>query len=139
MRLDSVRELKESLPSQLNQTFAVRAAAGKTSDLAVVRAAALKHDTPSYFLGVSARGKKNYRLAVRLQDRALEGDPGIDPEALWGWSGDLPYSVEIGWRDPSADRPLEVLTCAPFVGRDQEEVRHRSVYLRALPLAFSTG
>jgi hypothetical protein len=72
MRLDSVRELKQSLPSQLNQTFAVRAAAGKTSDLAVVRAAALKHDTPSYFLGVSARGKKNYRLAVRLQDRALE-------------------------------------------------------------------
>lgn len=72
MRLDSVRELKQSLPGQLNKAFAVRAAAGKTSNLAVVRAAALTRDTPSYFLGVSARGKKDYRLAVRLQDRALE-------------------------------------------------------------------
>ena len=72
MRLDSVRELKQALPGQLNKAFAVRAAAGKTGSLAVVRAAALTRDTPSYFLGVSARGKKDYRLAVRLQDRALE-------------------------------------------------------------------
>src|SRR5215470_3407522 len=72
MRLDSVRELKQSLPGQLNKAFAVRAAAGKTGNLAVVRAASLQRETPSYFLGVSARGKKDYRLAVRLQDRALE-------------------------------------------------------------------
>ncbi len=72
MRLDSVRELKQLLPAQLNKTFAVRAAAGRTANLAVASAAALKRDAPSYFLGVSARGKKNYRLAVRLQDRALE-------------------------------------------------------------------
>jgi hypothetical protein len=71
MRLDSVRELKQSLPTQLNKTFAVRGAAGKTANLAVASAASLKRGTPSYFLGVTARGK-NYRLAVRLQDRALE-------------------------------------------------------------------
>ena len=72
MRLDSVRELKQSLPSQLNKMFAVRAAAGRTASLAVANAASLAREAPSYFLGVSARGRKNYRLAVRLQDRALE-------------------------------------------------------------------
>ena len=72
MKLDSVRELKQMLPGHLNKTFAVRAAAGKTASLAVASAAALSRVAPSYFLGVSARGKKDYRLAVRLQDRALE-------------------------------------------------------------------
>ncbi|HSW24168.1 MAG TPA: hypothetical protein VLJ62_15505, partial [Burkholderiaceae bacterium] len=72
MKLDSVRELKQMLPGHLNKTFAVRTAAGKTASLAVASAAALSRVAPSYFLGVSARGKKDYRLAVRLQDRALE-------------------------------------------------------------------
>ena len=35
MRLDSVRELKQSLPAQLNKTFAVRAAAGKMAWLRI--------------------------------------------------------------------------------------------------------
>src|SRR5438132_3528923 len=78
MRLDSVRELKRSLPAHLNKTFAVRAAAGKTSSLAVASAASLRRESPSYFLGISARGKKNYRLAVRLQDRALERSDLVD-------------------------------------------------------------
>jgi hypothetical protein len=72
VRLDSVRELKQSLPAQLNRTFAVRGAAGETSSLAVASAASLDRRTPSYFLGVAARGKRNYCLAVRLQDRALQ-------------------------------------------------------------------
>ena len=78
MRLDSVRELKRSLPAHLNKTFAVRAAAGKTSSLAVASAASLRRESPSYFLGISARGKKDYRLAVRLQDRALERSELVD-------------------------------------------------------------
>ena len=78
MRLDSVRELKKLLPAHLNKTFGVRAAAGRTASLAVASAAALKRETPSYFLGVSARGKRNYRLAVRLQDRALEKSELVD-------------------------------------------------------------
>jgi hypothetical protein len=78
MRLDSVRELKQSLPAHLNKTFAVRAAAGETANLAVASAAALNRKTPSYFLGVSAGGEKNYRLAVRLQDRALEKSELVD-------------------------------------------------------------
>jgi hypothetical protein len=78
MRLDSVRELKRSLPAQLSKTFAVRGAAGETASLAVTSAASLDRRTPSYFLGVSARGKKNYRLAVRLQDRALERSDLVD-------------------------------------------------------------
>ena len=72
MKLDSVRELKRSLPGHLNEAFAVRAAAGRTSNLAVVSAASLRREAPSYFLGISARGRKDYRLAVRLQDRARE-------------------------------------------------------------------
>lgn len=71
MRLDSVRELKRSLPGQLNKMFAVKAAAGKTGNLAVANAASLRRVSPSYFLGVTAKGKRQYQLAVRLQDRAL--------------------------------------------------------------------
>src|SRR5688572_28662424 len=72
MRLDSVRALKQSLPAQLNKKIAVRAAGGRTTSIAVASAASLQREAPSYFLGVSASGKKNYRLAVRLQDRALQ-------------------------------------------------------------------
>ena len=78
MKLDSVRELKQSLPGHLHKTFAVRAAAGRTASLAVSRAAALERATPSYFLGVSARGKTDYRLALRLQDRALKKSELVD-------------------------------------------------------------
>src|SRR5258706_12131677 len=78
MRLDSVRELKKLLPAHLKKTFGVRAAAGRTASLAVASAAALRREIPSYFLGVSARGKKNYRLAVRLQDHALERSELVD-------------------------------------------------------------
>ena len=78
MRLDSVRELKQLLPAHLNKTFAVRAAAGKTANLAVARAASLASEAPSYFLGVSKKGKKNYRLALRLQDRALQKSELVD-------------------------------------------------------------
>jgi len=78
MRLESVRELKRSLPAQLHKTFAARAAAGETSSLAVASAASLRRETPSYFLGISARRKKDYRLAVRLQDRALERSDLVD-------------------------------------------------------------
>ena len=56
----------------------MQAAAGKTSSLAVASAASLRRQSPSYFLGVSARGKKDYRLAVRLQDRALERSELVD-------------------------------------------------------------
>src|SRR5881394_555107 len=78
MRLDSVRELKRSLPANLHKTFARRAAAGKTSSVAVAIAASRQRESPSYFLGISARGKKEYRLAVRLQDRALERSDLVD-------------------------------------------------------------
>jgi S1-C subfamily serine protease len=72
MQLDSVRELKLLIPEQLNKAFAGRAAATRTSSVAVANAASLVRRAPSYFLGVTARGKNNFRLAVRLQDRALE-------------------------------------------------------------------
>jgi hypothetical protein len=78
MRLDSVRELKRSIPLHLSKAFAVRGAAGRTASLAVVSAASLRREAPSYFLGISARGRKSYRLAVRLQDRALEKSDLVD-------------------------------------------------------------
>src|SRR5438876_5645159 len=78
MRLDPVRALKQSPPAQSNKTVPVRAAAGGTASPAVASAASLKRQAPSYFLGVSARDKKNYRLAVRLQDRALEKSELVD-------------------------------------------------------------
>jgi len=72
MRLDSVRELKKTLPVQLERTFASRRACFATESPAVAAAASRRRSAPSYFLGVAASGQKSYRLAVRLQDRALE-------------------------------------------------------------------
>jgi hypothetical protein len=77
MRLDSVRELKKTLPLHLEQTFAAKGKAAKAkgpakASAAVAIAASRRRTEPSYFLGVSAKGDKGYRLAVRLQDRALE-------------------------------------------------------------------
>src|SRR5258708_12184443 len=78
MRLDAVGERKKLLRAPLKKTFGVRAAAGRTASRAVASAAALRREIRSYFLGVSARGKKTYRLAVRLQDHALERSELVD-------------------------------------------------------------
>jgi hypothetical protein len=72
MRLDSVRELKQTLPVHLERTFASRKACLSTASTAVSAAASLGRAAPSYFLGITAGGQKSYRLAVRLQDHALE-------------------------------------------------------------------
>ncbi len=72
MKLDSVRELKQSLPGQLNAMLAGRQSVTRSSNVAVASAASLRRAAPSYFLGVTAKGKQGYKLAVRLQDRALE-------------------------------------------------------------------
>ena len=73
MRLDSVRELKRSLPAQLSKTFAVRRAAGETASLAgQLRGVARPQNPEATSWGSRRGGKKHYRLAVRLQDRALE-------------------------------------------------------------------
>ncbi len=120
MRLDSVRELKQLLPAQLNKTFAVQAAAGETVSLAVASAAALKREAPSYFLGVSARGKKNYRLAVRLQDRALERSELVDGIAAMAHGEvDVRYVGRIRARAKpwyrSKQRPLLIGSSTGFV------------------------
>ncbi len=72
MKLDSVRELKQSLPGKLSSMLADRTSARRSSNVAVASAASLRRAAPSYFLGVTAKGKTGYKLAVRLQDRALE-------------------------------------------------------------------
>jgi len=120
MRLDSVRELKQLLPAELNKTFAVQAAAGETISLAVVSAAALKREAPSYFLGVSARGKGNYRLAVRLQDRALERSELVDRIATMAHGeADVRYVGRIRARAKpwyrSKQRPLLIGSSTGFL------------------------
>ena len=72
MRLDSVRELKKLLPVQLERRFATKAGVMAGTSLAMSTAASRRRAMPSFFLGVSKKGKRQYRLAVRLQDRALE-------------------------------------------------------------------
>lgn len=70
MLLESVRELKRTIPVHLQKTFAAKR--GATTSAAVAMAASQWRTTPSYFLGVAKKGKRGYSLAVRLQDRALE-------------------------------------------------------------------
>jgi hypothetical protein len=86
MRLESVRELKAFLPQHLVRTFAIRmppvaaltARAQPEASAAVAIAAARLPTRPGYFLGIAPRGKKEYALAVRLQDRALQGSSLVD-------------------------------------------------------------
>lgn len=78
MRLDSVRGLKKLLPLHLERMFASRRTAKAHASLAVATAASRSRGAQGYFLGVSAKGRNSYRLAVRLQDRALERSPLVD-------------------------------------------------------------
>lgn len=78
MRLESVRELKNSLPAQLQKTFVAKRAAIGNESTAVAMAVARQRRVPSFFLGVTAKGKHDYRLAVRLQDHALENSALIE-------------------------------------------------------------
>jgi hypothetical protein len=123
MRLDSVRELKQSLPAHLNKAFATRGAAGETSSLAVTSAASLDRRAPSYFLGVSARGKRNYRLAVRLQDRALENSDLVERiSARAKGEVDVRYVGRIRARAKpwyrSKQRPLLIGSSTGFIATD---------------------
>lgn len=73
MRLDSVRELKSSLPALLEHVFSESAFAASP---AVARAASRHRKAPTYFLGVTKkRASRGYCLALRLQDHALEKSP----------------------------------------------------------------
>jgi len=76
MRLESVRELKESLPRQLKKEFAKRAAV-RTESTAVALAAVRQRSMPTFFLGITGK-PSDYRLAVRLQDHALENSALVD-------------------------------------------------------------
>ena len=78
MRLDSVRGLKKFLPLHLERAFASRRTAKAHASLAVATAASRSRGVPGYFLGVSAKSPNSYRLAVRLQDRALERSSLVD-------------------------------------------------------------
>ena len=78
MRLDSVRALKQSLPVQLEKALVARAAATRTENAAVAMAASRKRTAPSYFLGIAAKSKGDYVLALRLQDRALQKTALVD-------------------------------------------------------------
>lgn len=75
MRLDSVRDLKQSLPDVLARRFArthARAIA-IIGSVAVARAVSPASAVASYALGIAARKKNDFRLAVRLQHRSLLG------------------------------------------------------------------
>lgn len=77
MKIESVRELKQSLPQLLRKSFAPTARAARSLD--VVSAHAMRSATrkPVLALGVAhARGQ--YRLAVRLQRHGLIDSPLVD-------------------------------------------------------------
>lgn len=71
MQLDSVRELKSSLRELVQERFSQPAMA-RAAGVAVARAVAGHTARSGYALGVTHSKAKGYRLAVRLQTRALE-------------------------------------------------------------------
>lgn len=121
MQLDSVRELKQLLPAQLHKSFAAKGAAGNTASLAVASAAASRRTAASYFLGITASGKKSYRLAVRLQDRALQKSDLVDQiTAKAKGEVDIRYVGRIRARatpwHQSKQRPLLIGSSTGFLG-----------------------
>jgi hypothetical protein len=77
MKLDSVRELKSTLPELIRQRFAQPEIA-RAAGVAVARAASAETALPTYALGVSHSKTKGFRLALRLQSRALEKSDLVD-------------------------------------------------------------
>lgn len=77
MHLESARELKAQLRSRILAPWTAAAAAPRALNLAAqpVAAAARQHRTIA--LGIAPSGKQDYRLAVRVQRRALEHGPEL--------------------------------------------------------------
>ncbi len=78
MQLDSVRELKAALTSSILAPLAESVTTRRLLNVAAqpVTAAAGMHRTIA--LGVVKAGKQDYKLAVRLQRRAMENSPQLD-------------------------------------------------------------
>jgi len=78
VQLDSVRELKAALTSSILVALAQSVTARRLLSVAAqpVSAATGMHRTIA--LGIVKTGKKDYRLAVRLQRRAMESSPYLD-------------------------------------------------------------
>ena len=78
MQLDSVRELKAALTSSILVALAQSVTARRLLSVAAqpVSAATGMHRTIA--VGIVKTGKKDYRLAVRLQRRAMESSPYLD-------------------------------------------------------------
>lgn len=78
MQLDSVRELKAALAKSVLALMAESVTARRLVNLAAqpLSAAAGKHRTIA--LGIVKSGKQDYKLAVRLQRRAMENSPHLD-------------------------------------------------------------
>lgn len=119
MRLDSVRALKQSLPGQLERALVARAAATRTENAAVAMAASRKRTAPSYFLGIAAKRKGDYVLALRLQDRALQKSALVDEiQSRAKGEVDVRYVGKVRARAVwyrSRNRPLRVGSSVGFV------------------------
>jgi hypothetical protein len=75
MKLDSVRELKATLVS--SQLAALAAARPDELAIAARPVSALETVPRTIALGVAPAGKNRYKLAVRVQNRALAGSPEV--------------------------------------------------------------
>jgi hypothetical protein len=107
MRIDSVRELKNALPAHLARSFSTRAHGAGRASAAVALAASPATVSPSYFLGIARKGKQEYRLAVRLQDRALQKSALVDEiSARAKGEIDLRYVGQIRARKQAASSTL---------------------------------
>jgi hypothetical protein len=124
VRLESVRELKSSLPVLLEQTFSASPETARSP--AITRAASRHRRAPTYFLGVTRkRASKGYCLAVRLQDHALEKSPLVEEIARRARGEvDVRYVGQIWARPASApwyrarNRPLLIGSSVGFVLSD---------------------
>ena len=72
MRLDSVRELKASLTGTLLAPLATAAVASRSLNIATQRVSAAAGLHRTIALGVAPRARNDFRLAVRVQRRAME-------------------------------------------------------------------
>ena len=78
MKLDSVHELKAALTSSVLAPLARSVTARRLLNVAAQPVAGTAGMHRTIALGIVKTGKENYRLAVRLQRRAMENSPQLD-------------------------------------------------------------
>lgn len=113
MHIDSIREIKATLAMRVLAPLSAAALAGRVVSLSARRVGEAVGIHRTLAMGIARHGKKDFRLAVRLQRRGLEASPELERiRALAKGEIDVRYVGHVGKRalpwHQRRNRPLRV-------------------------------